>query len=144
MILFRLLLAMVKAMLLMGTPMIFIVLLMCNCCDSISQVVGYGEGNASDWDFNDIYRSVDVLWFFSACCRRGWRQFLLWIKTRQIIRYRTTAALRRSQMKQYTASKWGGGYKTNGNIIVQWYGWWYWLSVTPIFTDVSTQIAQND
>ena len=37
--------------------------------------------------------------------------------TRQIIRYRATATLRRPQIKQYTASKEGEGYKTNGNII---------------------------
>ena len=39
-------------------------------------------------------------------------------RTRQIIRYRAKATLRRSQMKQYTVSNEGeGGYKTNGNSI---------------------------
>ena len=37
-------------------------------------------------------------------------------RTRQSIRYRATVILRRTQIKQYTASK-EGGYRTNGNII---------------------------
>ena len=44
-------------------------------------------------------------------------------RTRQIIWYRATATIRRRQIKQYTASKWGGCYKTNGNII------WFWKSM---------------
>ena len=35
------------------------------------------------------------------------------IRTRQIIRYRATATLRRLQIKQYTAPNEGGGYKIN-------------------------------
>ena len=57
-----------KTMSLMGTPMIFIFLLM--CCDSIPPVVGDGEDNVSDGDSNDIYLYVDVDRFYSACCRR--------------------------------------------------------------------------
>ena len=38
-------------------------------------------------------------------------------KTRQIIKYRVAATLRRAQIKKYTTSKEAGGYKTNGNIV---------------------------
>ena len=41
-------------------------------------------------------------------------------RTRQIIRYRATATLRRLQIKQYTASNDGRGYKTHGNIPKFW------------------------
>ena len=38
-------------------------------------------------------------------------------RTRQMIRYRATAALRRPQMEQLPQMKRNGGYKTNENII---------------------------
>ena len=45
-------------------------------------------------------------------------------RTRQIIRYRATATLRRPQIKQYTASNEGvGGYKTKSDIHVHVYMW---------------------
>ena len=53
-------------------------------------------------------------------------ELLFDIETRQIIRYRATATLRRPHIKQFTASNEGGGgggggwrYKTNGNLVVK-------------------------
>ena len=48
----------------------------------------------------------------------GTRGVLSMTRTRQIIRYRAKATLRRLQIKQYTTSKeGGGGLRPNGNII---------------------------
>ena len=70
---------------------------------------------ACDW-----YQSNFIFKCILNVCRVSWTGAL---RTRQIIRYRAIASLWRTQIKQYTAPKLGGGggvYKTNGNII------WFW------------------